>query len=184
MAASRAGKLSDGKLESILSYLDQVERVEVDRSNQLAQPLLSQSLSASAAAQVRYTCRNGGGGGGGGGGEYATVHTSNALSSQLEAAAAAANDVTATILAQRMELNSKTKTVGMLEKALSQQRELTVYHAKEMEKEGQKRLQLQKTEYEGTIQRHQCFIDQVFALSVNILYNSFCETKSYMQDFY
>ena len=81
--------------------------------------------------------------------------------SELEAAAAAANDVTATILAQRMELDSKTKTVEMLEKALNQQRELTVYHAKEMEKEGQKRLQLQKAEYETTIQRHQSFIDQV-----------------------
>ena len=49
----------------------------------------------------------------------------------------------------------------MLQKALSQQRELTVYHAKEMEKEGQRRLELQKQEYETTIQRHQCFIDQV-----------------------
>ena len=51
----------------------------------------------------------------------------------------------------------------MLQKALSQQRELTVYHAKEMEKEGQRRLELQKQEYETTIQRHQCFIDQVCA---------------------
>ena len=64
-------------------------------------------------------------------------------------------------MAQRLELDSKTKTVDMLQKALSQQRELTVYHAKEMEKEGQRRLDLQKQEYEGTIQRHQCFIDQV-----------------------
>lgn len=50
-----AGRLSDGKLESILSYLDQVERVEVNRSNQLAQPLSVSSLlrppSASATAQ-------------------------------------------------------------------------------------------------------------------------------------
>ena len=81
--------------------------------------------------------------------------------SSLEAASATANDVTATIMAQRLELDSKTKTVEMLQKALHQQRELTVYHAKEIEKEGQKRLELQKTEYEATIQRHQCFIDQV-----------------------
>lgn len=53
------------------------------------------------------------------------------------------------------------RTVEMLQKALSQQRELTVYHAQEMEKEGQRRLELQKQEYETTIQRHQCFIDQV-----------------------
>ena len=76
-------------------------------------------------------------------------------------ATAVASDVTSTIMAQRLELNNKNKTVEMLQKALSQQRELTVYHAKEMEKEGQRRLDLQKQEYEGTIQRHQCFIDQV-----------------------
>lgn len=82
----------------------------------------------------------------------------------LEAVSAAANDVTATIVAQRLELDSKAKTIDMLQKALSQQRELTVYHAKEMEKEGQKRLELQKVEYETTIQRHQCFIDQVWGV--------------------
>ena len=49
----------------------------------------------------------------------------------------------------------------MLQKALNQQRELTVYHAKEMEKEGERRLELQRQEYETTIQRHQSFIDQV-----------------------
>lgn len=92
---------------------------------------------------------------------YIKVTSLYSNESELEAAAAAANDVTATILAQRMELDSKTKTVDMLQKALSQQRELTVYHAKEMEREGQKRIELQKAEYEATIQRHQCFIDQV-----------------------
>ncbi len=56
VAATGAGRLSDGKLESILSYLDQVERVEVNRSNQLlAQPLPASSLlrppSSSAASQ-------------------------------------------------------------------------------------------------------------------------------------
>lgn len=76
-------------------------------------------------------------------------------------ATAVASDVTSTIVAQRLELDNKSKTVEMLQKALSQQRELTVYHAKEMEKEGQRRIDLQKQEYEETIQRHQCFIDQV-----------------------
>ena len=71
-----------------------------------------------------------------------------------------ASDVTATILAQRMELDNKNKTVEMLQKALAQQRELTVYHAREMEKEGQKRLELQREEYESAVQRHQCFIDR------------------------
>ena len=83
------------------------------------------------------------------------------LSSNLEAATAVASDVTTTIMAQRLELDNKNKTVEMLQKALSQQRELTVYHAREMEKEGQKRLELQREEYESAVQRHQCFIDQV-----------------------
>lgn len=49
----------------------------------------------------------------------------------------------------------------MMQKALTQQRELTVYHAKEMEKDGQKKINLLRTEYESRIQRHQAFIDQV-----------------------
>ena len=88
--------------------------------------------------------------------------------SEMEAASAVANDVTATIVTQRLELDSKSKTIEMLQKALNQQRELTVYHAKEMEKEGQKRLDLQKAEYEATVQRHQCFIDQVYILPCHI----------------
>ena len=45
------------------------------------------------------------------------LFTTYSEASELEAAAAAANDVTTTILAQRMELDSKTKTVGMLEES-------------------------------------------------------------------
>ena len=43
----------------------------------------------------------------------------------------------------------------------NQQRELTVRHAKEQEKEMKKRLGLQKEEYENTVKRHLSFIDQV-----------------------
>ena len=38
---------------------------------------------------------------------------------------------------------------------------MTVYHAKEHEKESERRLGLQKQEYEATIKRHLSFIDQV-----------------------
>ena len=92
---------------------------------------------------------------------YFIPHSAQQLSSDLEAATAVASDVTTTIMAQRLELDNKNKTVEILQKALSQQRELTVYHAREMEKEGQKRLELQREEYESAVQRHQCFIDQV-----------------------
>ncbi|ESO82026.1 hypothetical protein LOTGIDRAFT_223661, partial [Lottia gigantea] len=49
----------------------------------------------------------------------------------------------------------------MLQKALNQQRELTVRHAKETEKEMSKRLDVQKDEYEEAIKRHLSFIDQL-----------------------
>lgn len=82
-------------------------------------------------------------------------------SAALKAATAAASDVTSTILAQRIELDNKNKTVEMLQRALDQQRELTVYHAKEMDKDGQKKIDLLRTEYESRLKRHQAFIDQV-----------------------
>ena len=43
----------------------------------------------------------------------------------------------------------------------NQQRELNIRHAKESERELEHRLQLQKDDYEATIQRHLTFIDQV-----------------------
>ena len=43
----------------------------------------------------------------------------------------------------------------------NQQRELTVRHARETEKEMKKRLDVQKEEYEETIKRHLGFIDQL-----------------------
>ncbi len=49
----------------------------------------------------------------------------------------------------------------MLEKALSQQKELTIRHTQEADKEMQIRLESQKNDYEATIQRHLGFIDQV-----------------------
>ncbi|KAL5017956.1 hypothetical protein ScPMuIL_003678 [Solemya velum] len=73
----------------------------------------------------------------------------------------AQTEVTNTVLAQRLDLEEKRRTVGMLQKALNQQRELTVRHAKETEKEMKRRLDLQKEEYEETIKRHLGFIDQL-----------------------
>lgn len=120
----------NSKLQTILTYLD-----EVERSDHAPLQEIKEQPTGEGKTQV--------------------------LNEQLEAASAVANDVTTTILTQRMEIDNKNKTVDMLQKALKQQRELTVYHAKEMEKEAQKRLELQKQEYETTIQRHQCFIDQL-----------------------
>jgi len=52
----------------------------------------------------------------------------------------------------------------------NQQRELTMRHAKETEKEMQKRLDVQKAEYEEAIKRHISFIDQVRSSSDRIIY--------------
>lgn len=43
----------------------------------------------------------------------------------------------------------------------NQQRELTIRHARETEKEMNKRLDVQKSEYEEAVQRHLNFIDQL-----------------------
>lgn len=43
----------------------------------------------------------------------------------------------------------------------AQQRELTLHHVKETEKELNHNLEMQKQQYEATIQRHLTFIDQV-----------------------
>ncbi|CAI8049619.1 Centrosomal protein of 131 kDa [Geodia barretti] len=123
--------LSESRLQSILSYLDEVERVDEGRG-----------ASTTGRIPTSHTVKPGGGG----------------LGEELETVA---SDVTSTILSQRMEIDNKNKTVEMLQKALNQQRELTVYHAKEMDKEGERRLDLQRQEYETTIQRHQTFIDQL-----------------------
>lgn len=54
-----------------------------------------------------------------------------------------------------------TKRKSHLFLTQNQQRELTIRHARETEKEMSKRLDVQKTEYEETVQRHLNFIDQL-----------------------
>lgn len=70
-------------------------------------------------------------------------------------------ELTNALLTVKMELEEKKRTIGMLEKALNQQRELTIRHTQEADKEMQIRLEAQKADYEATIQRHLNFIDQL-----------------------
>ena len=121
--------LSDSKLHTILSYLDQVERGD-------QQPAAPERQQEAKRDDVQLT-------------------------QQMQAASVVATDVTSTIMSQRLDIENKKKTIEMLQKALTHQRELTIYHTKEMEKDAQKRLELQRQEYETTVQRHQCFIDQL-----------------------
>ena len=70
-------------------------------------------------------------------------------------------EITSALLTLKQEVEEKKRTVALLEKALSQQRELTIRHTQEGDKEMQIRLEAQKSDYEATIQRHLNFIDQV-----------------------
>ncbi len=60
----------------------------------------------------------------------------------------------------------------------AQQRELTMRHVKETEKELSRNFQLQKEQYEATIQRHLTFIDQVGILNVHSLSFSYMLSPS------
>ncbi|KAI3384021.1 hypothetical protein SNEBB_002637 [Seison nebaliae] len=72
-----------------------------------------------------------------------------------------ATEVASKVLEQKLELDERERKIVMLEKALEQQRSLTVRYAKEAEKEMNHRLELQKNNYEMTIKRHLNFVDQL-----------------------
>ncbi|UJR14558.1 hypothetical protein I4U23_001554 [Adineta vaga] len=73
----------------------------------------------------------------------------------------AAQDITDTVIQLRMDNEEKQRQIIIFQQRLNQQRELNIRHAKESERELEHRLQLQKDDYEGTIQRHLTFIDQL-----------------------
>ncbi|XP_022092605.1 centrosomal protein of 131 kDa-like [Acanthaster planci] len=132
--------LTEDKLKSIMSFLDEVD--QADREEVVSQVILSHDMASVA-------------------GQSALLVPSAAELHKLEQASAAASEVTNTVLSQRLQLEEKERSVKMLQKALNQQRELTVRHAKEQEKEMKKRLSVQKEEYEATVKRHLSFIDQL-----------------------
>uniref|UniRef100_A0A6Q2WVV9 Centrosomal protein 131 n=1 Tax=Esox lucius TaxID=8010 RepID=A0A6Q2WVV9_ESOLU len=110
--------LSEAKLQSIMSFLDEMEKSEQERPR-------SEELAG------------------------------------IEQASATAAEVTGSMMRLRLELEEKRRTISMLQTALAQQRELTVRHVKETEKEMNRNVILQKEQYEATIQRHLTFIDQL-----------------------
>lgn len=81
----------------------------------------------------------------------------SSASNTHRAASAVATEVTSSML----ELEEKRKALGLLQTALAQQRELTVRHVKQTEKELGYQLKQQSEQYESTIQRHLTFIDQL-----------------------
>ncbi|XP_051273233.1 centrosomal protein of 131 kDa isoform X3 [Dicentrarchus labrax] len=123
--------LSEAKLQSIMSFLDEMEKSEQERPRSVTS------------------------------GSHREAVLSEEELVGVEQASATAAEVTGSMMRIKLELEEKKRTVNMLQTALAQQRELTVRHVKETEKELNRNFQLQKEQYESTIQRHLTFIDQL-----------------------
>ncbi|XP_047563902.1 centrosomal protein of 131 kDa isoform X2 [Lutra lutra] len=67
----------------------------------------------------------------------------------------------ASVMRLKLEAEEKKQAVRLLQRALVQQRDLTVRRVKETEKELGRQLRQQRDHYEATIQRHLSFIDQL-----------------------
>uniref|UniRef100_A0A8C9ZJW6 Centrosomal protein 131 n=1 Tax=Sander lucioperca TaxID=283035 RepID=A0A8C9ZJW6_SANLU len=119
--------LSEAKLQSIMSFLDEMEKSEQERPR---------SVTSGSHREVSELVG-------------------------VEQASATAAEITGSMMRIKLELEEKKRTVNMLQSALAQQRELTVRHVKETEKELNRNFQLQKEQFEATIQRHLTFIDQL-----------------------
>ncbi|XP_056286453.1 centrosomal protein of 131 kDa [Pseudoliparis swirei] len=121
--------LSEAKLQSIMSFLDEMERSEQERPRSVTSGR-SQAVEEEELAGV-------------------------------EQASATAAQVAGSMTRIKLQLEEKKRAVNMLQAALGQQRALTVRHVKETEKELGRSFQLQRDQYEATIQRHLSFIDQL-----------------------
>ncbi|KAM3847721.1 centrosomal protein of 131 kDa [Vipera latastei] len=123
--------LSETKLQNIMSFLDEMEKSEQERPRSVA----------SASQQERLLP------------EEELAH--------LDQVSAVATEVTSSIQKLRLEVEEKKKAVALLQKALAQQQELTGQHVKDVQKELNHQLTVQREQYEGAIQRHLAFIDQL-----------------------
>ncbi|KAM9281409.1 centrosomal protein of 131 kDa isoform 2-T2 [Morus bassanus] len=122
--------LSEAKLQSIISFLDEMEKSEQERPKSAASATQREGLLS----------------------EEELAH--------LEQASAVATEVTSSIMRLKLEVEEKKRAISLLQTALAQQRELTVRHVKQTEKELGHQLRLQREQYEAAIQRHLAFIDQ------------------------
>ncbi|XP_051851363.1 centrosomal protein of 131 kDa isoform X2 [Antechinus flavipes] len=123
--------LSEAKLQSIMSFLDEMEKSEQERPHSVASAIPREGILT----------------------EEELAH--------LEQASAVATEVTSSMLRLKLEVEEKKQAMTLLQTALAQQRELTVRNVKETEKELNLQLRLQREQYEAAIQRHLAFIDQL-----------------------
>ncbi|XP_055245465.2 centrosomal protein of 131 kDa isoform X15 [Gorilla gorilla gorilla] len=71
------------------------------------------------------------------------------------------SEVSTSVMRLKLEVEEKKQAMMLLQRALAQQRDLTVRRVKETEKALSRQLQRQREHYEATIQRHLAFIDQL-----------------------
>ncbi|XP_030684327.1 centrosomal protein of 131 kDa isoform X6 [Nomascus leucogenys] len=71
------------------------------------------------------------------------------------------SEVSTSVMRLKLEVEEKKQAMLLLQRALAQQRDLTVRRVKETEKALSRQLQRQREHYEATIQRHLAFIDQL-----------------------
>ncbi|EHB09320.1 5-azacytidine-induced protein 1 [Heterocephalus glaber] len=114
--------LSEAKLQSIMSFLDEMEKSEQSRLAPQRERLVPQA----------------------GQGHPELASSRNVSEMRL-----------------KLEVEEKKQAMVLLQRALAQQRDLTVRRVKETEKELSRQMQQQKEHYEATIQRHLTFIDQL-----------------------
>ncbi|NWU36168.1 CP131 protein, partial [Hylia prasina] len=123
--------LSEAKLQSIISFLDEMEKSEQERPRS----------AASATQREGFLL------------EEELAH--------VEQVSAVATEVTSSMMRLKLEVEEKKRAISLLQTALTQQRELTDQHIKQTEKELSHQLRLQREQYEAAIQRHLAFIDQL-----------------------
>nr|XP_035157933.2 centrosomal protein of 131 kDa isoform X6 [Callithrix jacchus] len=128
--------LSEAKLQSIMSFLDEMEKSGQD------QPDPQQEV---APHQTAPGCR----------GEEGQVPQAGL--GPLEPG----SEVGTSVMRLKLEVEEKKQAMLLLQRALAQQRDLTVRRVKETEKALSRQLQRQREHYEATIQRHLAFIDQL-----------------------
>ncbi|XP_063265593.1 centrosomal protein of 131 kDa isoform X2 [Prinia subflava] len=123
--------LSEAKLQSIISFLDEMEKSEQERPRS----------AASATQREGFLL------------EEELAH--------VEQVSAVATEVTSSMMRLKLEVEEKKRAISLLQTALTQQRELTDRHVKQTEQELSHQLRLQREQYEAAIQRHLAFIDQL-----------------------
>ncbi|XP_064351460.1 centrosomal protein of 131 kDa isoform X9 [Camelus dromedarius] len=139
--------LSEAKLRSILRFLDETEE--------------SGQRQAAPAPQVWRGLREGGRPPLGDEGLPDAAASQGHVPEEGLGCSGPASEASTSAMRLQLEVEEKKQAMVLLQRALAQQRDLTVRRVKETEKELGRQLRQQREHYEATIQRHLSFIDQL-----------------------